>query len=131
MSARPGVAQASHRTLRTAGNTSWLNMAKCRGHDPELWFSKDSDDIAAATRICRTCPVTSHCTALSAGADDGIWGGKKHGKRSRTAPIDRCPVCYRNVEPDIDLIEIHKDSANIAKCPGSELPFSLTERVSA
>lgn len=44
----------------------WLERATCR-HDPEAFFPDASDDvgIAAAQRICHTCPVFLECRAYT------------------------------------------------------------------
>lgn len=60
---------------------NWRQHAGCRGHDPDLWYSHDPADKAAARRICRTgCPVQDACldyalTTHTDSDDSGIWGG--------------------------------------------------------
>ncbi len=69
---------------------NWRHQAACRDHDPELWFSGNPYEQAAALAVCRSCPVVDECRAF---ADDnnrisgyplqGIWGGKQYGRTSR------------------------------------------------
>lgn len=61
-----------------------LSGALCATHpEPDLWFSPDEDDQAAARAICGRCPAQTPC--LSKGLAEtparrvdrqtGIWGG--------------------------------------------------------
>lgn len=69
---------------------NWRHQAACRDHDPELWFSGNPHEQAAALAVCRSCPVVDECRAF---ADDnnringyplqGIWGGKQYGRTNR------------------------------------------------
>lgn len=67
---------------------SWQERAACgrisqRAAD-RLFFGNASPDIAAAKRICRTCPVLEHCRALADACETnpstaylvGIFGGE-------------------------------------------------------
>ncbi|MFE9095633.1 WhiB family transcriptional regulator [Streptomyces sp. NPDC007264] len=67
----------------------WLRHAACRGEDPELFFPVGTtgpalDDIAAAKRVCRRCPVIAQCLAwaLSSGQTAGVWGGTGEDERA-------------------------------------------------
>jgi WhiB family redox-sensing transcriptional regulator len=63
----------------------WAAYAACRQADPEQFFSTDEDDMAAAVRICRGCPVTNECLewALETRVRYGIWGGTTERERRR------------------------------------------------
>lgn len=59
----------------------WRHRARCRGHDPELWFPVGTtgpaeEQIKDAKAICRLCPVLKECRAWALAAlDYGIAGG--------------------------------------------------------
>jgi WhiB family redox-sensing transcriptional regulator len=57
----------------------WMTEAKCAVTPDlaDLWFSKVPEDMAAAKRICRACPVQRACLELSLTQDEswGVWGG--------------------------------------------------------
>lgn len=52
-------------------------LARCVGHDPELWFPLDGDWGLEAKALCSTCPIREDCLeyAITHGDDHGIWGG--------------------------------------------------------
>ena len=61
---------------------SWLDLAACRGEDPELFFPVGNDgpaliQQALAITVCRRCPALIQCRtwALAAGETAGVWGG--------------------------------------------------------
>ncbi|MGH1502522.1 MAG: WhiB family transcriptional regulator [Acidimicrobiales bacterium] len=58
----------------------WWTQAACR-EVPEagdLFFSEELPDIAAAKRICMSCPAMAECLegALLRGEPAGVWGGQ-------------------------------------------------------
>ena len=55
----------------------------CAQTDPELFFSSDEDDLAAAKKICGRCPIRQACLqlALDSGDDCGVWGGMSEQER--------------------------------------------------
>lgn len=78
----------------------WRHRAACRDEDPELFFPIGTDgpahrQAAAATTVCRRCPVQAECLEHALGAEDfGVWGGmaeherralKRRTTRARTA----------------------------------------------
>jgi WhiB family transcriptional regulator, redox-sensing transcriptional regulator len=67
--------------------TDWHERAACRRHDPDLWFSHDTDEQKQAVAICRRCPLTDRClqAALDNHETDGIWGGTLEADRARLA----------------------------------------------
>jgi WhiB family transcriptional regulator, redox-sensing transcriptional regulator len=59
---------------------TWERHAACRDETvPQgLFFSEDLTEIAAAKRVCATCPVLFPCleAALSRAEPCGVWGGQ-------------------------------------------------------
>ena len=68
-------------------NTSWRQLARCRGVDPEVFYPVSDDDEAAeeAKSICALCPVREPCLefALSTREKNGVWGGLTERERRR------------------------------------------------
>lgn len=71
-------------TLDPAEGADWLNDAACAAEGPaanamlDLFFSEELPDIAAAKRICATCPVMADCleAAMERREPWGVWGGQ-------------------------------------------------------
>ena len=68
--------------------TSWLNQAACLNRDADQFFPVGTappalHQVAAAKKVCSTCPVRQPCLAwaLETGADYGVWGGLTEGER--------------------------------------------------
>jgi hypothetical protein len=97
-----------------------IKHARCSdgGLDPDQWFPVSTDprrarqEAAAAIAICTTCPVRSHCLALSLLHWDigqhGIWGGLVAADRARLrrrVPIGRTAgygiTAVRDAEPAV------------------------------
>jgi WhiB family redox-sensing transcriptional regulator len=61
-------------------DTSWESKAACRtdGASAALFFSEDLSEIAAAKRICATCPVMAQCLEQAIHNQEpwGVWGGQ-------------------------------------------------------
>lgn len=62
-------------------DVSWTIHAVCATGNGELagvFFSEDLSDIAAAKRICVTCPVIVECLegAIARREPAGVWGGQ-------------------------------------------------------
>lgn len=60
---------------------NWRHQAACRDHDPELWFSGNPHEQAAALAACRQCPVIDECRQFADHNNringyplQGIWG---------------------------------------------------------
>ncbi len=55
----------------------FIRKPACAGADPDLFFSGQPDDIAAATAICKGCPGRLPCSvgAVERGEVFGVWGG--------------------------------------------------------
>jgi WhiB family redox-sensing transcriptional regulator len=74
---------------------AWKTDAQCRGHDPELWFSKHDGERRGskavqardleAKAICLDCPVVSECLSYAIALDlrYGTWGGFTEGERAK------------------------------------------------
>jgi len=67
------------------GRPAWQASAACRGMGTEVFFPTTGDTIAAATRICLRCPVSSEChtAALADPSLQGIWAGTSARRRHR------------------------------------------------
>lgn len=67
---------------------SWMERAKCKGADADLFFADTSVNTkyAEAKRICAACPVYKQCMKFAIDNDIkyGIWGGLTPGQRART-----------------------------------------------
>lgn len=55
-----------------------LTGLPCHQGDPDLWFSEDVDQIAAAQRLCEDCAFRSACLAGAVARAEpwGVWGGE-------------------------------------------------------
>lgn len=73
------------RTRDVPMSTSWRQLARCRGVDPEIFYPIAEDDADEAKAICALCPVREACLehALAYREKDGIWGGLTARERRR------------------------------------------------
>lgn len=69
----------------------WRRYAACLNVDPELFFpvgkaAPARQQIEEAKAVCHRCPVRESCLdwALTAGQDQGVWGGLSEDERRRT-----------------------------------------------
>lgn len=81
----------------------WVQRARCRDEDPELFFPVGTsgpalEQIERARAVCMQCEVREECLewALASGQDAGVWGGtseeeRKAMRRSRRV-TPRIPV---------------------------------------
>lgn len=77
--------------LLTPNHEAWMQQAACRhllaGGDP--WFPPPGamgDEVAAALRVCATCPVRKPCADYAtAHGERGIWGGTTANQRQKRA----------------------------------------------
>jgi WhiB family redox-sensing transcriptional regulator len=72
----------------------WRTRALCRDADPELfhpdgWAGKWLPVIAAARRICNTCPVARTCLATALAAERGLSAYSRDGIYAGTTPSER------------------------------------------
>lgn len=57
-------------------DTSWKELAACRGSDVTKFFPGRGESCIEAKAVCATCPVTFECADYGARyATEGIWGG--------------------------------------------------------
>ncbi|HTT91952.1 MAG TPA: WhiB family transcriptional regulator [Acidimicrobiales bacterium] len=72
-------------SLRTG--TSWMELARCRNVDPEVFFPRDGVGVQAAQRYCAECLVRESCLeyALENHIQHGVWGGVSERGRRRMA----------------------------------------------
>jgi WhiB family redox-sensing transcriptional regulator len=68
-------------------DTEWMENAKCRDMDPDIFFPSDGVGVEVARKICVDCPVKSECLeyALEYHIDHGVWGGCSERERRRIA----------------------------------------------
>jgi WhiB family transcriptional regulator, redox-sensing transcriptional regulator len=71
--------------------TDWRTFAACRKEDPELFFPLpgEAGKIAAAKRICGSCPVRRACLADALAMEGGRSGESRHGVRGGLGPSGR------------------------------------------
>ena len=69
----------------------WRRYAACLNVDPELFFpvgkaAPARQQIEEAKAVCHRCEVRESCLdwALTAGQDQGVWGGLSEDERRRT-----------------------------------------------
>jgi WhiB family redox-sensing transcriptional regulator len=64
-------------TRNRRDDLTWQEAALCQETDPELFFSDQAADTAAALRLCRGCPSRQPCLlfALDREIRVGVWGG--------------------------------------------------------
>lgn len=85
--------------MSAAPDTSWLDLAECRGAPADMFFPErgDNDGVAAAKAICAVCPVVDECLddAIESKELFGIRGGKSGKERRLIARKrgTRCPFC--------------------------------------
>lgn len=79
----------------------WVNTARCREEDPELFFPTGPASVQedTAKAVCRLCEVSGECLewALITGQDSGVWGGlseeeRRSERRSRRRRRERVAV---------------------------------------
>ena len=74
MSARPGIAQASHKRQRPRHNLSWQEHANCADSDPRMFFTPAR--YAEAVAVCRGCIVMMACRQYGLRQAAGVWGAR-------------------------------------------------------
>jgi WhiB family redox-sensing transcriptional regulator len=104
----------------------WMSLAACRDMDPDVFFPTGvgvagQRQVAAAERICRTCPVQEQCgeQRVRTGASTGVWGGKYRNLKDPAATRVVSPIIHgtnagynkhldRGQEPCHQCREAHK-----------------------
>ena len=63
----------------------WQERARCRDHDPEIFFPEKGGSSREAKRICSECPVRIECLNYALRRDEryGVWGGMSERERRR------------------------------------------------
>ena len=81
-----------HDALRN--DEPWREQAACRGVGTEVFYG---NNVEAARRVCRTCPVSEECliSAIERGDWFGVQGGASERERKRIA----CKMGIRLSEP--------------------------------
>jgi len=62
---------------------SWMQLAACRGLDPDLFFPGRGEPSDAAKLVCATCPVLAECREYGMDEHFGVWGGLGERMRRR------------------------------------------------
>lgn len=62
-----------------------MTLARCREHDPEVFFVRGAAQSRRAIKICANCDVRDECLQYSIENDVefGIWGGMTERQRRR------------------------------------------------
>ena len=66
--------------------TSWREVGRCKGADPEVFYPEDDEDPGVeAKAICAMCRVKETCLeqAIVAREKIGVWGGYTARERRR------------------------------------------------
>lgn len=91
--------------------TEWMDRARCRDVDPELFFPVGAGPAAVrraelAKKVCLRCTVRAECLrwALAREAGDGVWGGLDAEERRALRCRERRHAC----PAQLDLA--HRDS---------------------
>jgi WhiB family redox-sensing transcriptional regulator len=66
-------------------STEWMGKGNCNQSSPAIFFPNDGIGVAAAQRICASCPVRVACLeyALTNHFVHGVWGGASERQRLR------------------------------------------------
>lgn len=55
---------------------SIFNQASCTGSKPEIFHSDHPARVAAARRVCASCPIVADCLQWAVdNFEEGVWGG--------------------------------------------------------
>jgi WhiB family redox-sensing transcriptional regulator len=63
----------------------WMDAGNCRTLPAEDFFPSDGVGVAAAQRVCASCPVRQQCLddAIAHHITHGVWGGTtERGRRT-------------------------------------------------
>ena len=80
-------------------DNTWMAIAVCRDHRPEVFFPSDGAGVERAQRICATCPVGEQCLeyAIDNHIEHGVWGGASERARRRIARARRVSEVAQSV----------------------------------
>lgn len=86
----------------------WRTAGACGGIGPELFFDLSPRSVAAAKRICASCPVANDCAehADLNGETFGMWGGQTESERAGQTN-DALPILGRpRLISDAELVAL-------------------------
>ena len=67
----------------------FFSQAACKGAKPELFQSEHPSRIAAAKRVCASCPILSDCLNWAIdNFEEGVWGGTTSWERQSVSGIE-------------------------------------------
>ena len=72
--------------MSSGSTTSWRELGRCKGEDPEIFYPEDDEDPGiAAKAICAMCHVRETCleAAIRTREKIGVWGGCTARERRR------------------------------------------------
>lgn len=80
---------------------SWMELARCRDVDPQVFFPSDGPGVEAARRYCAECLVRGSCLeyALENHIQHGVWGGASERARRRMSRQRRAARALPGADP--------------------------------
>jgi WhiB family transcriptional regulator, redox-sensing transcriptional regulator len=89
------------KTTALKQGTSWMELARCRDVDPQVFFPSDGPGVEAARRYCAECLVRESCLeyALENHIQHGVWGGASERARRRMSRKRRATLARAISEP--------------------------------
>lgn len=97
--------RAGSALLPAASAWQWQEDGACRDSDAETFFDTDPDMVAAAKRVCASCPLAVRETcldyAISTPERYGVWGGFSQEERAteRLRRVRGYPARYQPPAP--------------------------------
>jgi WhiB family transcriptional regulator, redox-sensing transcriptional regulator len=66
---------------------AWMDRARCRDADPDVFFPPKGGAVGPARSICADCPVTDECLTYALSFTDehdggGVWAGTSRRERA-------------------------------------------------
>lgn len=97
MSDHPG----SEKSTSLKRGTSWMDLARCRDVDPQVFFPGNGPGVEAARRYCAECVVRESCLeyALENHIQHGVWGGASERARRRMSRKRRAALARATGAP--------------------------------
>ena len=73
----PGVCQSCKGVRQVVGPTDWMDRARCKGEETELFYDEHMIKSRKFLVFCQACPVRSECGeyAFKNKETYGVWGG--------------------------------------------------------
>lgn len=76
-------------TLESMRLPDFFDQAACKASKANLFGSVHPARVAAARRVCSTCPIVYECLTWAIdNREDGVWGGTTKYERAALAGID-------------------------------------------